>query len=227
MQGKKSDLATAICRKIGLTDEEIKVWLDRAANIYLPDTTGVIEQFEGFFDIPDAYITEWDDKGMPVMPKSCEGKPRDDRPILKQADVVMLMKLLPEELSLEVQRMNYDYYEKRTLHRSSLSPSVHAQVGVQLGLDTRAYQYLERSSYVDLDNNQRNLREGLHAASTGGTWQAIVMGYCGMHLDKDDKLAFNPKLPKQWKKVRFRINWRGKDKLVTIEGDRVVLSDLE
>lgn len=227
MQKSRPDLAAAICQKIALTDDEINLWLDRAAKIYLPDTTGVIEQFEGYFDIPDAVITQWDDKAMPIMPESCVGKERKDHPILKQADVVMLMKLLPDELSLEVQRLNYDYYEKRTLHRSSLSPSAHAQVGVQLGLDERAYQYLERSSYVDIDNNQRNLREGLHAASIGGTWQAIVMGYCGMHLDKEGELAFSPKLPERWNKVRFRINWRGKDKLVTIENNQVEISDLK
>ena len=160
------------------------------------------------------------------MPESCVGKERKNHPILKQADVVMLMKLLPDELSLEVQRLNYDYYEKRTLHRSSLSPSVHAQVGVQLDLDERAYQYLERSCYVDIENNQRNLREGLHAASTGGTWQAIVMGYCCMNLDKKGELAFNPKLPKQWSKVRFRIKWRGQNKLITIENNQATVSDL-
>ena len=226
MQKAQPVLAQAICRKIALTDVEIKVWLDRAAKIYLPDTSGVIEQFEGYFDIPDAYVTQWDDKGMPLMPESCVGKERKNHPILKQADVVMLMKLLPDELSLEVQRLNYDYYEKRTLHRSSLSPSVHAQVGVQLDLDERAYQYLERSCYVDIENNQRNLREGLHAASTGGTWQAIVMGYCGMHLDKKGELAFNPKLPKQWSKVRFRIKWRGQNKLITIENNQATVSDL-
>ena len=129
------------------------------------------------------------------------------------------------EIDPETQRTNYEYYEKRTLHRSSLSPSMHALMGVRLGLADHAYQYLERSAYVDLDNNQGNTREGLHAASMGGTWQAVVIGYCGLHLDQNGNPALTPHLPPQWKQVRFRINHHGKRLLITVHGDRAVISE--
>ena len=138
----------------------------------------------------------------------------------------MLMKLLPEYYDVETQRINYEYYEKRTLHRSSLSPSMHALMGVRLGLSEHAYRYLERSAYVDLVNNQGNTREGLHAASMGGTWQAVVLGYCGLHLNEQGDIAFSPALPENWQQVRFRIVWRGKKLLVTVHDGQADVQEL-
>ena len=221
MQAKNPDLAQSILRRIRLTDAEMAAWRRQADAIYLHGEMGLIEQFDGYFQIPDAVITEWDEHGMPRMPAACVGKKGMQRPILKQADVVMLMKLLPDCYDEDTQRINFEYYEKRTLHRSSLSPSVHALMGARLGLAEHAYRYLERSAYVDLDNNQRNIREGLHAASTGGTWQAVVMGYCGLHLNEQGEPAFAPHLPPQWKQVRFRLHWQGKKLHVTVKGNQV------
>ena len=227
MRKAKPDLADAICRRIHLTEAETKEWKRRAEKIYLHSEKGLIEQFDGYFDIPDAVITEWDAHGMPKMPVSCIGKRGMQRPILKQADVVMLMKLLQDCYDTDTQRTNFEYYEKRTLHRSSLSPSVHALMGVRLGLAEHAYRYLERSAYVDLDNNQRNTREGLHAASMGGTWQAVVMGYCGLHLNQQNELAFTPHLPAQWSQVCFRILWHGKPMQIIVNGDQAQIHEIE
>ena len=217
--------AEKLCQKIGLTEAEIRDWKYRAEHLFLQATEGLIEQFDGYFRIPDTVITEWDEKGMPRMPAACAGKRGMECNILKQADVVMLMKLLPECFDAETQRVNYDYYEKRTLHRSSLSPSMHALMGIRLGLADHAYQYLERSVYVDLDDNQGNTREGLHAASMGGTWQAVVMGYCGLHLDQNGELALTPHLPHQWKQVRFRVNHHGKHYQITVRGEQAEIRE--
>jgi len=139
----------------------------------------------------DAVITEWDDNGMPLIPALFRGKRGIERCILKQADVVMLMCLLPHDYDMETQSANFNYYEQRTLHRSSLSPSIHCLLGLRVGDDKRAYAYLERSAYVDVRNNQGNTREGLHAASAGGTWQCVTLGFCGMGIGHADELEFS------------------------------------
>lgn len=224
---RKRDPAAAgrLCGRLSLTGQELVDWADHARQIYIGNTSGLIEQFEGYLAIPDAVITEWDKNGMPQMPASCIGKRGMQHPILKQADVVMLMKLLPQCYDLETQRINYEYYEKRTLHRSSLSPSMYALMGVRLGLGEHAYRYLERSAYVDLLNNQNNTREGLHAASMGGTWQAVIMGYCGLHVDEKGRLAITPALPEQWTQVRFHIMWRGKKHTITVRGSQAAVEE--
>ena len=81
----------------------------------------------------------------------------------------MLMFMLPNDYSLRTRHANYEFYEPRTVHKSSLSPSIHAIVGLQVGDRTKAEQYFARSAYVDVDDNQGNTEEGMHIASAGGT----------------------------------------------------------
>ena len=206
---REPDACQRLCKKLALTKDELQDWQLHAQKLYAGARQGLIEQFDGYFDLPDAVITEWDDNGMPLMPALFRGKRGIERCILKQADVVMLMYLLPHDYDMETQSANFNYYEQRTLHRSSLSPSIHCLLGLRVGDDKRAYAYLERSAYVDVHNNQGNTREGLHAASAGGTWQCVTLGFCGMGIGHDGGLEFSPKLPDCWSRVRFRIVWRG------------------
>lgn len=201
--------ARALGDRLRLSETELEQWRHQADRLFLQADKGLIEQFDGYFAIPDAVIGRWDEKGMPVMPESCKGKRGMERKVLKQADVVMLMFLLPGAFDMQTQRENFDYYEKRTMHRSSLSPCIHCMMGLRVGDDQRAYAYLERSAYVDLRNNQGNAREGIHAASAGGTWQCVTLGYCGMSVTPDGLLAFSPRLPQRWTQVDFHIQWRG------------------
>ena len=223
-QQEKPGLAARLRDQLRLTEPEIARWQERADKVFLQAESGLIEQFDGYFSIPDAVITEWDKNGMPITPKACLGKRGRERCLLKQADVVMLMYLLPEVYDKETQRINFDYYEQRTMHRSSLSPSIHCMAGLNVGDAKRAYAYLERSAYVDIRNNQRNTREGIHAASAGGTWQCVTLGYCGMRIDPDGVLAFEPRLPERWTKVTFRIRHKDQKLHVTVTPDGVTVT---
>jgi len=215
-QARNPEASRRLWEKVGLTPEELSGWRERALKLHTGARGGLIEQFDGYFALPDAVITEWDHNGMPLMPKAFLGKPGGGRCILKQADVLMLLFLLPGDYDGETQRINFDYYEQRTLHRSSLSPGVHCIMGLRVGDGRRAYAYLERSAYVDLRNNQGNTREGLHAASAGITWQCVTLGYCGMSVGEDGELDFKPRLPARWSRVRYRIVWRGAPLDVTV-----------
>lgn len=221
---EKPEVYNRLTEKLGITREEQEDWGAHASRIYLPDTNGVIEQFEGYFQLADAVVDRWDENNMPLWPESLMAYPREQRCILKQADVVMLLYLMEHEFSMETQRENFHYYEKRTLHRSSLSPSVHCLMGLRVGESEHAYQYLCRSAYVDIDNNQRNTREGIHAASAGGTWQCVTLGYCGMSTTDEGELSFTPHLPDKWQQVRYHIRWRSADLAITVthEGVSVV-----
>ena len=57
--------------------------------------------------------------------------------VSKQADVTQLFALHPHAYSREMMRANYDYYEPRTQHGSSLSYSVYAMVAAWIGILTR------------------------------------------------------------------------------------------
>jgi kojibiose phosphorylase len=138
--------------------------------------------------------------------------------LLKQPDVVMLMYMLPDDFTTEVKRANFEFYEARTLHKSSLSPAIHAIMGIEVGDSTRALQYFYRSALVDLTDNQGNTEYGMHIASAGGTWQTLVNGFGGVRVHHG-QLTVNPWLPEEWQEIRFRLRWHGNSLAVTIGHD--------
>ena len=61
--------------------------------------------------------------------------------IIKQPDVLMFMFLYNQSFTREQKLNNYDYYEPRTIHESSLSPSVHSILACELGKNKQALDF--------------------------------------------------------------------------------------
>ena len=198
-----------IAEKISLTEKEIEEWNLVQSKIYLPrkEGTQLLEQFEGYFDLQEVTIQEYDKNDWPIRPAELKPMTPKETQIIKQADVVMLLHLMGEEFDEETTKLNYSYYEKRTLHGSSLSPSIYSIMGLKVGDDTKAYRYLRRAAFIDLINLQKNTREGIHAANAGGVWQTVVFGFAGLSIDADGILNITPKMPKEWEGVTFRIHY--------------------
>lgn len=211
-----------LCSKLGLNEEDFKMWETIARKIYIPKSEDgmIIEQFEGYFDLADIEITEHDENEMPIWP-DFKGNKLGDTKLIKQADVVQLMIMLPEEFSEEVKKFNYEYYEKRTMHKSSLSPSMYSILGLAVGDRQNAYKYFMKTIYTDLEDNQGNTDFGLHAASTGGSWQSAIFGFVGLTVNKEDILNINPWLPKQWEGLSFNINWKNSRVSISILKDKI------
>ncbi|WP_137146103.1 glycoside hydrolase family 65 protein [Mycolicibacterium sp. CR10] len=208
-----------------LSTDEVNQWRTRAARIVdrvNPDT-GLIEQFRGYFDMEDVPITVWDDNDMPQYPEGYHHFNCEHTTLLKQPDVVMVQYLLPDLHGPESKRANFDFYEARTLHKSSLSPSIHAIMGIEVGDFTRAAQYFARSAFVDLNDNQGNTAEGMHIASAGGTWQTVVSGFGGFRV-RNGVMAFDPWLPPGWERVGFRLHWHGDVVEVCVELDAITFT---
>jgi kojibiose phosphorylase len=210
----------ALCSRLNLSVDEVEKWSELSAKIYVPfdASRNLIEQFEGYFELDDIPITEWDENHMPCYPEGHDHFSLNGSMLLKQPDVIMLNYLLPDEFSDEVKAANYAFYEKRTMHKSSLSPAVHAIMGIEVGDISSAHRYFERSAFVDLINNQGNTQDGMHIASAGGTWQSLVCGFGGFRV-KQGKMTFKPWLPAQWSNIQFSLKWLGNDIAVTISQD--------
>ena len=187
-----------------------------AERVHLPPTSadGVIEQFDGYFTLTELPVT-LDENDMPRYPEGYHHYNLEKSKLLKQADVVMLTYVLPDEFSDEVKRANYEYYEPRTLHKSSLSPAVHSIMGIEVGDPSRAVQYFRRAAFVDLIDNQGNTSEGMHIASAGGTWQMMVCGFGGFRV-RHGRATFKPWLPPEWRGISFRLRWHGNRLAVAI-----------
>jgi kojibiose phosphorylase len=166
----------------------------------------VYEEFEGYFALRDEAVSMFDKGGMPLLPAEVEGKMADTQ-LIKQADVVLLQYLLGDAFDPQSKRVNFEYYEPRTTHRSSLSASIYAVMGIEVGDSKRAYAHFLRTARTDLDDLHGNTDQGIHAAALGGTWQAVVNGFAGMRI-REGHLSFDPWLPEGWERMAFSVAWR-------------------
>jgi trehalose/maltose hydrolase-like predicted phosphorylase len=139
--------------------------------------------------------------------------------VVKQADVVALIALLPEDFPGPMAATNFRYYEPRCAHGSSLSTAMHALVAARLGDAEMALRYLRRTAALDLDPDP-NSAGGVRIAGLGGLWQAVVLGFGGLDL-MGDILAVDPKLPPKWHSLSFRVCWRGRVVAIRIAGGAV------
>jgi trehalose/maltose hydrolase-like predicted phosphorylase len=135
--------------------------------------------------------------------------------VIKQADVVMLMTLLPEKFSARQRRANFRYYEPRCGHGSSLSPAVHALESARLGDVSLAQRYFRQAATIDLDDAMGNAAAGVHMATQGGLWQAAVFGFAGLQICRDG-LRVDPHLPASWSSLAFRVQWQGRQVHFTV-----------
>ena len=207
--------------KLGLENDELRTWKDVADRLYIPydERTGLYEEFEGYFNLEDIVITEFTENNIPVIPWELARR-ASETTLVKQADVILLQYILDSHFNQKSKKLNFNYYESRTTHSSSLSPSIHAIVSTEIGDCHKAYQYFLKAARIDLDDTSRNTVEGIHAASLGGTWQAAINGFAGMRI-RDGKLAFNPQLPEKWQKMEFKVKWRGETMNISVTNDEL------
>jgi maltose phosphorylase len=125
-----------------------------------------------------------------------------------------------QDYTLEEKRANYEFYEARTIHESSLSPSLHAILAAELGKLEEAYTFFSYGARMDLDNYNRNTDQGLHVTSAAGVWASMIFGFGGMRTD-GDVLIFQPTLPAQWKSYRFRVCYQSAIIEVRVNQERV------
>jgi trehalose/maltose hydrolase-like predicted phosphorylase len=138
-----------------------------------------------------------------------------DTQTVKQADVIMLLYLRPELATPEELRKNWDYYEPRTTHSSTLSYGVHGIVAAQLGLAGKAGFYLEKSLGVDLYDERGRAADGAHLAAGGMSWSGVVCGSAGCRME-GGTLVVRPALPERWTRLSFVWKYQGRRFRVTV-----------
>jgi len=154
------------------------------------------------------------------------GRERTQRSqVVKQADVVSLLALLPDEFRGAAAKANFRYYEPRCAHGSSLSAGIHALVAARLGETETALRFLRQAAAEDLELDP-NSAGGIRIAGLGGLWQAIILGFAGLDL-KGDMLGIDPRLPPQWRSLSFRVCWRGRFVAIRIAGRTVQATLME
>ncbi|WP_241681354.1 glycoside hydrolase family 65 protein [Pseudactinotalea terrae] len=140
--------------------------------------------------------------------------------VLKQADVVAALFLQGDEFSREAKRADFEYYDPITTGDSSLSAVVQAIMAAEVGYQDLALRYFHAGLYVDLANLHGNASDGIHVASTGGVWSALVYGFGGMR-DHNDALTFDPRLPRDWPSLSFKVRFHGARMRVLLKREQI------
>ena len=158
---------------MALGDDELADWRDAIARIVtgLDPATGIYEQFAGFHALEPLDLAAYAERTVPI--DVVIGRERTQRSqVVKQADVVALIALLPEEFPGAMAEKNFRHYEPRCAHGSSLSTGMHAVVAARLGDAEMALRYLRETAALDLDldpNSAGGVRiAGLGALVAGG-----------------------------------------------------------
>ena len=208
-----------LAEKTGFQPEETEKWMDIAAKVVLR-RRGELWKQDATFDLLEPLdIQAHKDDDAPLYHKI--GFDRLQRyQVLKQPAVLMYMALCPEKFSKDEVEAAWNYYEPKTLHDSTLSFGIHALVAARLGYEEKAVHYLEKSLFLDLKNVMKNTAgEGIHTASLGATWQAMVLGFGGLSI-RNGVLNVENRLPPGIEEMRYRVCHKGIPHQITIRNNQ-------
>jgi len=214
MEEKRPEELKILLDKLEISDRNIEIMKEMIDKIYIKETgkDKVIEQFDNYFqleDVPPAELaTRLIDKA------EYWGWPNGiavHTQVLKQADLIQLF-VLHDDFDVDILRANFDYYEPRTEHGSSLSPAMYSIIASKVGYDEMAYEYFVKSCTVDLYNANKAISGGtfiggIHTASCGAVWQMIIFGFAGYSVH-ENVLHFKPKMPAEWDGFDFSVHQR-------------------
>jgi alpha,alpha-trehalose phosphorylase len=128
--------------------------------------------------------------------------------VIKQTDVVLATYLVGHHFSDAETRRTFEYYDPLTTGDSTLSACIQSVIASAVGYPEAALEYFVAACAVDLVDAHDNTTDGIHIASCGGTWLALVAGFGGLR-DFDGHVRFHPRLPSEWERLRFRVRVRG------------------
>jgi maltose phosphorylase len=199
-----------LSQKINFNAEvETLKWKTIAENMHFPESKelGVFLQQDNYLNKEQILVKDLDPSQRPInqnwswdrILRSC---------FIKQADTLQGIYLFEEDYDVNTIERNFDFYEARTVHESSLSPCVHTVLAAKLNKMDKAYELYLRTSRLDLDDYNCEVGEGLHITSMAGTWMSVVQGFGGLRV-YNHKVYLNPRIPKAWDSYSFKIRFRG------------------
>lgn len=212
----------------GLRPGEPERWRSIARGLHAHlDEHGIMEQFEGYFGLKEL---DWEgcrarygniyrvDRHL-----KAEGDSPDNYKVAKQADTLMLFYALPPETVVDILRRlghdvgdpaaflraNYDYYQRRTSHGSTLSRVAHALIASRFGDDAAAWSWFREALVSDLRDTQGGTTpEGIHTGVMAGTLDIVTRYFAGVDVS-GEQLAVRPHLPAAWRSLRLKVRFRG------------------
>ncbi|MGY3830379.1 glycoside hydrolase family 65 protein [Citrobacter freundii] len=222
--------ALGFARRLGCDDD---TFIHRAEHflqyLWRPEVQpdGVLPQDDTFLNKPVIDLSQYKAKaGKQTILLDYSRAEVNEMQILKQADVVMLTYMLPEQFSPQTCLANLRYYEPRTIHDSSLSKAIHGIVAARCGDSAQGYRFWREGSLIDLGDDPHSCDDGIHAAATGAIWLGAIQGFAGVNV-RHGELHLAPALPEHWQTLSFPLRWQGIDLQVTINATEIRINSAE
>ena len=216
MRERWPDVWSRLAASLKLDDHELQQWPAVADGIVTGlAQSGLYEQFDGYFGLEQIDLAAYAGRSVPmdvVLGRERTAKSQ----IVKQADVVALLGLLPDEFAGDRGARNFAHYEPRCSHGSSLSRAMHGLVAARLGQSDLALRFFRDTAAIDLADTHVTSDGGVHIAALGGVWMIAVLGFAGLKL-LPDGLAFDPQLPAGWTSLAFECQWRGRSLHIRVD----------
>lgn len=223
-------------RELALSRNEPQKWQEIIDKMYFPyvPELGIFEQNDSYMDKEQLLVKDIPPQQLPLnkhwswdrILRSC---------FIKQADVIQGIYFLPERFDWECKKRNFDFYEPRTLHESSLSASIYSIVASWIGYQDKAYcdkaycdkayELYLRTARLDLDNYNDDTDDGIHLTSMAGSWSSIVQGFAGTAV-RNDRLHLEPYVPEQWQGYSFKLSFRSRKLRIYVSKDKVEINQL-
>ena len=230
LKQKHPDELNALVKKIDIASE-LPLFVEAADLLYVPqpdEKTGVIEQFDAYYKLKDTTVEEL--KARMIHPNEYLGAGQGlavPTKVIKQADVVLMLSLFKDRYSKEIKKANWEYYEPRTEHGSSLSACAYAMVAADIGKLDWAYNYFLKTAKIDIEAKYKIyvgtiFTGGSHPAANGGAWMTTVFGFGGVKAG-EEHVVINPRLYKKWNNLQFNMVYKGDRFNIKITKDDVAI----
>jgi trehalose/maltose hydrolase-like predicted phosphorylase len=185
---------------------------------------GLYEQFKGYFELEPLLMS-----GIASPPCAVDVLLGAERvaasQLVKQADVLMLHHLVPDEVAAGSLDPCLAFYGPRTAHGSSLSPAIWASLLARSGQPEQALELFRMAARLDLDDLTSTTAGGLHLATMGGVWQALAFGFLGIRparaVGEETVLDVDPSLPETWTALSLSFRLQGNRVSVRADHDKV------
>ncbi|WP_243057381.1 glycoside hydrolase family 65 protein [Nocardioides sp. SR21] len=224
MRDERPEEFIRMSTRLGLDPAEVTEWRRCAEGMTIPYDAGLgIHPQDDFFLDREVWDLSQTPEGLRPLLLHYHPLVIYRFQVLKQADVVLALFLQGDRFTPEEKRADFEYYDPITTGDSTLSAVVQSVVAAEVGYHEAALDYFYQALYVDLMNLHGNTVDGLHVASTGGVWGALVQGFGGMR-DHGGALSFDPRLPEAWEGLRYRLCWQGSRVLVELDEEQVTFS---
>lgn len=193
--------ADRLLTDLGLTRHQLAEMSQDADRVVLPRRAdGVWEQHAGFFELETIDLDRFEPRVHSLYDLLGESRMQRSA-VIKQPDVLMAMTLLPVEADRHrAAHANWEYYEPKADHGSSLSLAFHALLAAQMDDPDLGYELFRRAAAIDLEDSMGNGSEGIHTACQGGLLMTALFGFGGLRLEESGPVA-TPRLPSHWRSM--------------------------